>query len=193
MRHEHESSQKQRQETCKQKKKTDQQLTLGSKGVPNPVFYLDSIAIWSRWTLHTYPLLTIHCNSRCTVQCDQGIFLSTSNKDSLVTMGFNYNLCATLHATSSASATSTSTAFVIWRERKKEMERNEWENEIEQEMNRMYVKVDTFLVKKEQTCAHLYRTSASSSSTTASTATSTTSTSVVVRFIKKYKRANVIC
>lgn len=132
-----------KQETCvHEKEEIMDQLTLGSKGVPNPVFYLDSIAIWSRWTFHTYPLLAIHCNSRCTIQCDQGIFFSTSDKDTLVTMRFNYNLGATLHATSSTSTTA-STTFLCFKK--------QWRMSLSK--NNEYMNVDAYL-EKAQISAH---------------------------------------
>mmetsp|Transcript_9422 Transcript_9422/g.14216 ORF Transcript_9422/g.14216 Transcript_9422/m.14216 type:complete len:262 (-) Transcript_9422:101-886(-) len=85
---------------------------LGSERIPNTVFNLGSASIRTRRSLNTDSLFAVYSNTRGAIQGYQSILLSTSNKDTLVTMGFNDNLHSSLHSPSSSATASSSSSSI---------------------------------------------------------------------------------
>ena len=88
----------------------EQQLTLRSERIPNTVFNLRGIAIWSGRSIDGNSLLSVNRHAGGRVERDESILLTTGDEDSLVTMRFDDDLGAALHAAAASSATTSATA-----------------------------------------------------------------------------------
>jgi hypothetical protein len=86
-------------------------LTFRSEGIPHSIFCFHCGTTRFRgWRLDADSLFSVNCNTGSGIECDQGVFLATSHENTLVAMGFDDYLGATLHSTpSSTAATTTAT------------------------------------------------------------------------------------
>mmetsp|Transcript_30392 Transcript_30392/g.46616 ORF Transcript_30392/g.46616 Transcript_30392/m.46616 type:complete len:210 (+) Transcript_30392:552-1181(+) len=80
---------------------------LGTEWIPYTIFDLGCISIGSWWTFDGNSFFTIDSHSRCGVECDEGIFLPTCDKDTFVSVRLDDYLGTTLHTTTTSSSTST--------------------------------------------------------------------------------------